>query len=33
MEGMSTKGQIIKGKPVADKISQELIIYLMKEEH
>lgn len=25
MEGMSTKGQIIKGKPVADKISEELI--------
>ncbi len=25
MEGMSTKGQIIKGKPVTDKISEELI--------
>ena len=25
MEGMSTKGQIIKGKPLADKISEELI--------
>lgn len=25
MEGMSTKGQIIKGKPVADKISEKLI--------